>query len=96
MLLAATPTHVLLGRVAFDFLFPLPFILGWLWALLVYLDTRQMRPLFVATSILGLGFYSYISSMLMMPKRETSASGTSIVAIVASAFLSMWNRSILA
>ena len=67
MLLAATPTHFLLGRVAFDFLFPLPFILGWLWALLVYLDTRQTRPLFLATSILGLGFYSYISSMLMMP-----------------------------
>lgn len=67
VLLAATPTHILLGRVAFDFLFPLPFILGWLWALLVFLDTRQPSTVFIATSVLGLGFYSYISSMLMMP-----------------------------
>lgn len=66
-LLAATPTHFLLGRVAFDFLFPLPFILGWLWALLVHLDTHRERPLLVAAVVLGFGFYSYISSMLMMP-----------------------------
>src|SRR5215510_14863266 len=30
-LLAVTTTHYLLGRVVFDFIYPLPFILGWLW-----------------------------------------------------------------
>lgn len=67
LLLAATPAHYILGRVAFDFIYPLPFILGWLLALLVYLDRPEPRRLFVATSILGIGFYSYIASMAMMP-----------------------------
>lgn len=67
VLLAATPTHYLLGRVAFDFIYPLPFILGWLWALLVYLERREPKRLFLATSILGVGFYSYIASIAMMP-----------------------------
>lgn len=67
VLLAATPTHIVLGRVAFDFIYPLPFILGWLLALLVYLDRREPWRLFVATMILGAGFYSYIASVAMMP-----------------------------
>lgn len=67
ILLAATPTHYILARATFDFIYPLPFILGWLWALLVYLDRRQPRYLFIATTLLGLGFYSYISSIAMMP-----------------------------
>lgn len=67
ILLAATPTHYILGRVAFDFIYPLPFILGWLLAMLVYLEKREPWRLFLATSILGLGFYSYIASVAMMP-----------------------------
>ncbi|HYB96564.1 MAG TPA: glycosyltransferase family 39 protein [Vicinamibacterales bacterium] len=66
-LLAATPTHFMLGRVAFDFIYPLPFILGWLWALLLYRDRQRLRYLFCAAMLLGLGFYSYISSIAMMP-----------------------------
>jgi 4-amino-4-deoxy-L-arabinose transferase-like glycosyltransferase len=67
ILLAATPTHVVLGRVAFDFIYPLPYILGWLLAMLVYLERREPWRLFLATTILGAGFYSYVSSMGMMP-----------------------------
>lgn len=67
ILLAMTPTHVILGRVAFDFIYPLPFILGWLWALLVYLDRRDTWRLFAATSVLGVGMFSYIASVAMMP-----------------------------
>lgn len=67
LLLATTPAHYVLGRVAFDFIFPLPFVLGWLLALLIYLDRREPWRLFVATTILGLGFYSYIASVAMMP-----------------------------
>ena len=67
ILLAATPTHYVLGRVAFDFIYPLPFILGWLLAILAYLERREPWRLFLATTILGLGFYSYIASIAMMP-----------------------------
>jgi 4-amino-4-deoxy-L-arabinose transferase-like glycosyltransferase len=67
ILLAITPTHVILGRVAFDFIYPLPYILGWLLAMLVYIERREPWRLFLATSILGAGFYSYVSSMGMMP-----------------------------
>lgn len=67
ILLAATPTHYVLGRVAFDFIYPLPFILGWLLAILVYLERRDTWRLFLATTILGFGFYSYIASIAMMP-----------------------------
>ncbi len=41
VLLAATPTHYILGRVAFDFIHPLPFVLGWLLAMLIYLERRD-------------------------------------------------------
>lgn len=66
-LLAITPTHYVLGRVAFDFIYPLPFILGWLLGLLVYLERREPWRLFLATAVLGAGFYSYIASVAMMP-----------------------------
>lgn len=67
ILLAVTPTHLMLGRVAFDYIYPLPFLLGWLLALLVYLDRREPWRLFLATAILGVGFYSFIASVVMMP-----------------------------
>ena len=67
LLLATTPTHLMLGRVAFDYIYPLPFVLGWLLAIQVYLDRRDGRLLFAATTILGFGFYSFIASVVMMP-----------------------------
>lgn len=67
ILIAATPVHFLLGRVSFDFIYPVPFVLGWLLAMLVYLEHRQPWRLFAATLILGAGFYSYIASMATMP-----------------------------
>ena len=66
-LIAATPAHFMLGRVAFDFLYPVPFVLGWLLAMLIYLERLQPWRLFAATLILGAGFYSYIASMATMP-----------------------------
>ncbi len=68
VLIAATPAHFLLGRVAFDFIYPVLFVLGWMLAMLVYLEYRQPWRLFVATLILGAGFYSYIASMATMPR----------------------------
>jgi 4-amino-4-deoxy-L-arabinose transferase-like glycosyltransferase len=67
ILLAATPAHYVLGRVVFDFIYPLPFVLGWLLAVVSYLEDRRPWQLFVAGTVLGVGFYSYIASMAMMP-----------------------------
>jgi 4-amino-4-deoxy-L-arabinose transferase-like glycosyltransferase len=67
VLLALTPTHVLHGRFACDYLFPVPFVLAWL-ILLVDADrTHSTWRLFAAGCVLGLGLYTYIASVVMMP-----------------------------
>lgn len=67
VLLALTPTHYLWGRVALECLFPLPFLLGWLVCLFTYLENDDRRWLFASAVILGLGVYSYIGSVMVMP-----------------------------
>ena len=73
-LLAAAPAHFILSRMAVDYLFPAPFALGWCLLLLRSLDAgsrQEWRPavagLFAATSVLGLGCYSYIAAVALMP-----------------------------
>ena len=66
-MLALTPAHFILSRYAMDYLYPVPFVLGWLLCVLAYLDTGRLRTLFAATLLLGLGFYSYIAAVLMTP-----------------------------
>jgi hypothetical protein len=47
-----------------------PFVLAWLLCLLIYLQRVEQRPswmLFLSTTFLGLGLYSYIASLIMMP-----------------------------
>jgi 4-amino-4-deoxy-L-arabinose transferase-like glycosyltransferase len=66
-LLATAPAHFLLSRMAVDYLFPAPFALGWCVLFLRSLDTRSHRTLFAATSMLGLGCYSYIAAVALMP-----------------------------
>ena len=66
-LLVFTPAHLIHSRVAADYLYPLPFILTWMLCLLTYRETRYSWQLVLATSSLGLGFYSYVASVVMMP-----------------------------
>jgi 4-amino-4-deoxy-L-arabinose transferase-like glycosyltransferase len=66
-LLALTPAHFLHSRFALEYLYPLPFILAWLLCLFTYLERAELRWLFASTLILGLGFYSYIASVIVMP-----------------------------
>ena len=66
-LLAATPAHFLHGRLVFDFIYPLPFVLTWLLLLLKYLDAGRPWLLFASTTALGVGVFSYIASVIMMP-----------------------------
>ena len=66
-MLALTPAHFILSRYALDYLYPLPFLLGWLLCVLTYLETGRTRTLFVATLLLGVGFYSYIAAVVIAP-----------------------------
>jgi 4-amino-4-deoxy-L-arabinose transferase-like glycosyltransferase len=66
-LLALTPAHFIHSRMAADYLFPVPFLLGWLLLLLKYLESRRERDLFLGTLCLGAGLYSYAASTVMMP-----------------------------
>lgn len=66
-MLALTPAHFILSRYALDYLYPLPFLLGWLLGLLTYLETRRLGALFSATLVLAAGFYSYIAAVLLAP-----------------------------
>jgi 4-amino-4-deoxy-L-arabinose transferase-like glycosyltransferase len=67
MLLALAPGHFILARYALDYLFPIPFIGAWLLFLHRTLERSSARDALWAGACLGVGFYSYISSMLMMP-----------------------------
>jgi 4-amino-4-deoxy-L-arabinose transferase-like glycosyltransferase len=66
-IVALSPTHLILGRQALDYVLPLPFVLGWLWYLLAYLENGRPRDAFIGGVLLGVGFYSYIASWIFMP-----------------------------
>ncbi|MFM8533261.1 MAG: ArnT family glycosyltransferase [Acidimicrobiia bacterium] len=66
-LLALSPAHFMHSRFAMDYVYPLPFILGWLYGLTVYLDEPRPLTLSAAMLCLGLGFYSYIAAIMLMP-----------------------------
>jgi 4-amino-4-deoxy-L-arabinose transferase-like glycosyltransferase len=66
--LAAAPAYFTLSRYALDYTYPVPSILCWLWCVAASLDSRRPRAwLFAAGASLGLGWYAYISSVVMMP-----------------------------
>jgi 4-amino-4-deoxy-L-arabinose transferase-like glycosyltransferase len=67
ILLALTPAHFLHSRFALEYLYPLPFISAWLLCLFTYLERDDRRWLFASTLVLGLGFFSYIASVIVMP-----------------------------
>jgi len=66
-MLALTPALFVHSRYAMDYHYPIPFILGWLYCLLRFDLTRRLPWLVAACMIIGVGFYCYISSIVMMP-----------------------------
>ena len=64
---ALAPPHIILSRQALDYVCPLPFMLGWLWFLIDYAQTRRLRSIALGSLVLGFGLYSYIASWVMMP-----------------------------
>src|SRR5262249_53091101 len=66
-MLALSPGHFIHTRYGMDYIYPVPFILGWLLCLVLYAERRQPWLLAVGATVLGIGFYCYISSIVMMP-----------------------------
>jgi 4-amino-4-deoxy-L-arabinose transferase-like glycosyltransferase len=67
LLLALTPAHLVVARQALDYLAPVPFVLGWLIALLVFIDRGSILSLGIGCALLGLALFSYIASWILMP-----------------------------
>ncbi len=53
VMLAMTPAHLILTRMALDYVCPLPFVLGWLWCLLTAIETDTAGPAFAAGLLLA-------------------------------------------
>jgi 4-amino-4-deoxy-L-arabinose transferase-like glycosyltransferase len=66
-MLALTPAHFIHSRLAVDHLYPVPFVLGWLWCLARFLEHGRQRTLFAGTLLLGIGAYTYLASLMLMP-----------------------------
>jgi 4-amino-4-deoxy-L-arabinose transferase-like glycosyltransferase len=65
--LALSPTHFILSRYALDYVYPVAFLLGWLLCLARYLRWKNPWTLLAGSVCLGVGFYSYIAAVIMMP-----------------------------
>jgi len=67
ILMALTPAHFIRSRLVLSPLYSIPFILAWLLWLARFVDRPDRRTLSVAAAWLGLGVYTYLACMVMMP-----------------------------
>jgi 4-amino-4-deoxy-L-arabinose transferase-like glycosyltransferase len=67
VLLLLTPAHLMHGRLACDYLLPVPLVLAWLILLVDAERAQSSWRYFAAGCVLGLGLYTYIAAMVVMP-----------------------------
>lgn len=65
--LALAPPLLILSRQTLDYVLPIPFVLGWLWCLITFLETGEKWRAFAGGLVLGVGLYSYLASWMFMP-----------------------------
>jgi 4-amino-4-deoxy-L-arabinose transferase-like glycosyltransferase len=65
--LALAPAHFIHSRMALNVVFPLPFVELWLLCLIVAIRRGSEWWSAAAGLVLGLGVYSYVAALLMMP-----------------------------
>ena len=65
--LATTPTYFIHSRFALSVIYPVPFVLLWLLSLQRHLAAPRRYSAALCGFALGLGIYSYLASVLMMP-----------------------------
>src|SRR5258708_21656896 len=61
-MLAMTPAHFILSREARDFICVLPFVLGWLWCVVRFVETDRVSIAVLSATILGVGMYAHIAA----------------------------------
>lgn len=61
------PVHFIQSRILLDNLFPVPFVLGWIYLLFSFFSSKKLWYLLLAGFILGLGVHSYHATKIMMP-----------------------------
>jgi hypothetical protein len=66
-LMLLSPAALYYSRVAPRSLFPVPFILAWLWCVAEAQSRRQPRLLLLGAFVLGIGCYSYTTAIVLMP-----------------------------
>jgi 4-amino-4-deoxy-L-arabinose transferase-like glycosyltransferase len=66
-ILALTPVHFMHSRLGISVIYPVPFVIGWLLCVVIYLQQPQLRWLFAAGLALGCGIYSYLAALVMIP-----------------------------
>lgn len=67
LFLALTPTHFIHSRILLDNLFIVPFILGWFYLVILFMEKRRVWLIFLAAFLLGFGVHSYHAAKVMMP-----------------------------
>jgi len=67
VLLALSPAHFIHSRIAVDHLYVVPFMLAWLLCLHIVLERYRAGVLFLGGLVLGVGFYSYLAAVVLMP-----------------------------
>jgi 4-amino-4-deoxy-L-arabinose transferase-like glycosyltransferase len=67
VLMALTPAHYLMSRQALDYILPVPYVLVWLWCLASFANRPRRWVIGAGVLALGVGFYTYMASVLMMP-----------------------------
>lgn len=66
-LLALAPAHLIHSRMGGDLMYPVPFLLAGLLGLVIYFERHEYRLLLLATTILGVGCYTYLGALAGMP-----------------------------
>ena len=80
LVLACAPGFFILSRYALDYTYPVPIILAWLYCLLTGLERpRATGWFFAAGLLLGIGWYTYISSLVMMPIYVLTSIGVMLI-----------------
>src|SRR3989344_217337 len=67
VLLLLTPVHFIHSRILLDNLYPVPFVLLWLFYLMKYMEEGKIRLVFLATLFLGISIHTYNAPKLIMP-----------------------------
>jgi 4-amino-4-deoxy-L-arabinose transferase-like glycosyltransferase len=65
--LALAPAHFIHSRMALDVIYPLPFVLVWLWCIAEFFESGRTPALVAGMLALGAGVYSYLAALLLMP-----------------------------